>query len=243
MKKLLFAAMTVLFFAACSHEKSYTIEGSFDIPETYTVGDTVISRGPLEGYVYLFGLDGEAIDSVKMENEKFTFTGIVNDQMPYFAYVVSEYGAGMFAVEPGVIKAVIGDPVVVTGTPINDAIATLMTRVDEIGVQLYEELQSSADGGDEETVSQTVVMEMYNKYGAVVNSMVDSVYHANEENLIGVYCANVMSVQARSTRELEEIIAPLSDYVKNSELIQQHFLYLKEAESQYQQGGEDNIGD
>lgn len=239
MKKILLAAVAALVLSACSKTQTYTIEGSFDIPETYQIGDTTLERGPIAGLVRLIGLDGEVIDSVLIVDEKFTFSGVVDPKRPYFAYLVSDFAAGMFAVEPGVMKAVVTDPVTVSGTPTNDAITALMSRVDLIGNELYEELQILQAESDE-ALDQDKIMEVYGRYSAVVNDLVDSTYHANTENLIGVYCANVMSVQAQTVEELESIIEPYSDYVKNSELIQQHFTFIKEAESYA--GGEDYLG-
>jgi len=242
MKKILFFAAATLLLAACSKEKTYTIDGKFNVPESYEVGDTVLTRGPIEGYVYMLDLNGDPIDSAKIENETFSFSGIVNADQPYFAYIMSEYGAGMFVVEPGAMTAVVGEPFTVTGTETNDAIARLMDVVDGIGDNLYQEMSALQEQNPDSTLDQNLIMEVYYKYSNMVDHLVDSIYHANTDNLVGVYCANVQTAQVQSSAELENALESYSDFVKESELIQQHFVYLRGAESQYN-GGEDNLGD
>ena len=243
MKKILTIAVAALLLTACSKNNTYTIEGSFNIPETYDLADTTLTRGPIEGYVYLINLDGSPIDSAQIVDEKFSFSGIVNPEMPYYAYLVSEYAAGMLAIEPGCIKAVVGEPFVVTGTTTNDAIAKLMSDVDSIGYDFFDELSALQDSAASPTDStfQFAFSMLQNKYDNIVTDMVESLYEANQENLIGVYCANVTTVQARSADELESLLERYSEYVRNSELIQLHLEYLKKAESDY--SGEDYLGD
>lgn len=232
MKKLLTAVVAALLLTACNkNSDTYTINGSFNLPETYQMGDSVYTMGPITGYVYLIGLNGDAIDSVQIVDRTFTFTGLADANKPYFAYLVSEYAAGMFVIEPGTMEAVIGEPVVVTGTPSNDTITALMERVDEIGVQMYEELSAlQSDSGD--NLSDSQITPIYTKYSDMVNVMVEELYQKNTDNLVGVYCANVMTVQARSSQELEQLLTRFSQYVRDSELIQQHMSYLLEAEAQ-----------
>jgi len=241
MKKILFVFAAALMLAACSKEKTYTIEGSFDVPMSYPVGDTVLTRGPITGYVYLLDLDGQPIDSAQIEDEKFFFSGIVNSDQPYFAYLVSEYAASIFAIEAGDMKAVIGETVTVSGASINDAISGLMESVDNIGDQLYEDMAAMQESLGDSTISQDLILPIYTKYSEQVDLLVDSVYQANTDNLVGVFCANVKTIQAQSAAELEEMLDSYSDYVKNSELIQQHLKYLKGDEAQ-NNGGENNLG-
>lgn len=241
MKKIFILFAAVMLLAACSKEKTFTIEGSFNIPESYELADTVLTRGPITGYVYMLDLDGEPLDSARIIEEKFSFSGVVNSDQPYFAYLVSEYAAGMFVIEPGDMKAVIGEPVAVTGTSTNDAITNLMARVDTIGYMLYDEMSALQEQNPDSTLDQNAIMEIYGKYSSQVDHMVDSIYQKNTENLLGVYCANVMTAQVQSAAELEAALATFSDFVKNSELIQQHYKYLQGSEAQYS-GGEDNLG-
>lgn len=230
MKKLLIAAIAVLTFAACNRTKdNYTIEGSFDLPSSYQLGDTVISLDPPAGYVFLCAIDGTPLDSALIEEGKFKFSGYTNPENPIFAYIMSEYAAGMFAVEPGEMKCVVSEPLRVTGTPTNDAIVSLMDRVDDIGIQMYQELQAIHGTSGEESLKESDITPIYEKYSSLVSNMIDSLYRANDDNLIGVYCANVMTVQAQSVEELEMLVAPFSKYVRESELIQQHFSILREA--------------
>ena len=246
MKKLLFAAVIALVMTACSRTETYTIEGSFDLPSSVQVGDTVITLPPPAGYVFMCGLDGQPLDSALIEEGKFVFTGIADSKKPYFAYIMSEYAAGMFVVEPGKMKAIIGEPVRISGTPTNDAIVSLMDSVDAIGARMYDDM--SVFEGD--TLTEEDITPLYTKYSQMVNDLVESLYKANEDNLVGVYCANVMTIQAQSVEEFEALVAPFSDYVRQSELLQQHLTFLKEEAAAAAAGmfqfpdvnGEDNLG-
>ncbi|MBQ0056345.1 MAG: DUF4369 domain-containing protein [Bacteroidales bacterium] len=247
MKKLFYALVAALVIAACSSEKTYTIEGSFDIPEILEFGDTAIERGPIEGYVYILDLNGEVLDSALIENEKFTFTGLVDADKPYFAYLVNDYAAGMFVVEPGTMQAVISMQVSVTGTEMNTQITEMMDRVAGLESDLRDEV-TAVEMSSADALTPDTIMAIYGKYSDLVTVIVDSVYMANTDNLIGVFCINAITAQAGSEAELEEMIAPYSDYVKNSELIKRHFEYLKELEANggydyFDEGGEGNPGD
>ena len=239
MKKLFTWAALALMLVACNRTETYTIEGSFDIPEQYQVGDTILTRGPIMGYVYLCDLSGTPIDSAEIIDEKFTLMGLADSKNPYFAFLTSDFAAGMLVIEPGQMKAVLGEPVKVTGTPTNDQITRLMEQVDSIGFLLALEMEDfqPADGQE---VTEEMILPIYTKYSAQVNQMVESLYAANKDNLMGVYCGNVMTAHASSSAELEELMAPLSDFVKNSELLQQHLDYLRQMEAH--KDGEDSLG-
>jgi hypothetical protein len=174
------------------------------------------------------------------EDEKFTFTGPVDPDKPYFAYLVSEYAAGMFAMEPGTIKAVVSEPVTFTGTPTNDAITELMVMGDSVGMLLADEMEALQAKSDS-ALTDSDIIPLYLKYSAMANDLVDSVYKANTDNLVGVYCANVLTIQARSSAEMKELMEPMSDFVKESELLQQHLNYLMQIASETD--GEDSAGD
>ena len=240
MKKLLALAAAVLTLSACQKTQTYTIQGKFDIPATFELGDTVIERGPITGYVFLYSLNQQRIDSAQIVDETFTMTGLADSKKPYYVYLISEYGANLAAIEPGQINVLIGEPMHVTGTPINDQIDQLMDRVDAIGLMLADEMETL---GQDALLNEETFVPVYNKYSSMVENLIDSVYQQNTDNLIGVYCANVKTSQARSVAEMEEMLAPLSDYVKNSELIQVHLNYLRQVESQPHDDGEDSIGD
>ena len=240
MKKLFLVALAALALTACKKNNTYTIEGSFDIPLTFQLGDTVVERGPITGYVYLCSLDGMPFDSVQVVDEKFTFTGPVDPDKPYFAYLVSEYAAGMLVMEPGTIQAIVSEPVTFSGTPTNDAITDLMASVDSVGMLLANEMESLQSQSDS-ALTESDIIPIYLKYSTLVTEMVDSVYEANTDNLVGVYCANVKTAQARSSAEMKEIMEPMSDYVKESELLQLHLNYLMQIETETDE--EDSAGD
>ena len=236
MKKLVLFAISAVVLASCSDSQIYTIEGSFNIPETFQLGDTVINRGPIEGSVYLIGLDNNPIDSAEIIDEKFMFTGAVSKNNPFFAYIVSDYGIGMLAIEQGAISVEMGKTVLAQGTPINDGIAGIQEFADQISMQLYDEVDAMRANGNE-TLPDSVMMDLYLRCNQVLSDYVDSVYQANQNNLIGVYAANVQTASIQSSEELESVLSEYSEYVRNSELMATRIQYYK---SIYGEGGADD---
>ncbi|MDO4496473.1 MAG: DUF4369 domain-containing protein [Bacteroidales bacterium] len=232
MKKLnyIFALIALVAMSSCSKVKDYKISGSFDIPAAVQVGDSVVERGDIGGLIYLLDIDGEPIDSAQIENETFVFTGKVDKSNPYFAYLVCEWGAGLVAIEPGEIQAELTlDGVRTVGTPMNDGIADLEAALANSQNAFYDEMMALYNSGNSDSLSQTQMMNFYMRMQSDALNIIDSVYQKNDENLVGVYAANLLVGQAASVEELDEQLGEYSEYVQNSPLIQSFRRYLTSA--------------
>ncbi len=239
MKKLLPFAAAAALLVSCNNAETFSIEGSFNIPESFQLGDTVIERGPIEGSVYLIGLDNEPIDSVEITDDKFQFTGVVDKKKPYIAYLACDYAIGMLVIEPGEIKVEMSEQVVATGTPTNDGITQMNDGAEEISNRLYDELYALRQDGND-AMSDSLLMPLYLQYSQLLSSYIDSIYTANKDNLLGVYAANLQTSQIQSAEELESVLSEYSEYVRNSELMQARIQYYK---SVYEDEGNPNETD
>lgn len=225
-KYLALAAVSAAILSSCTNNDTFAIEGTFNIPETFQLGDTVIERGPIEGSVYLIGLDNTPIDSAEIQDDQFHFTGAVSKDNPYIAYIACDYAIGMIVIEPGNIQIEMGEQVIATGTPTNDGIAQMNDGAESISLQMYDELESLRLEG-EESVSDSLLMPIYLRYSQVLSEFVDSIYTANQDNLLGVYAANLQTSQVQTADDLEAVLAEYSEYVRNSELMQARLRYYQ----------------
>lgn len=228
MKKLLFALMAVIALASCDRSKPYSISGTFEIPDSLNLGDTIIAREPLDGtYVYMLELSGEPIDSALVENEKFTFAGKVNEKDPFFAYIACDYAYGIIAVEPGEYNMTIGEEVLAYGSPTNDAINDIDAKVAEIEEGIGNRLMVAIDeaGG---YPNDSIMMPFYIEFNEKYESLINSVYEKNKKNLVGVYAVNIITSGAQSLDELEMMLEDYDEYIANSPLMEARRDYLRE---------------
>ncbi|MEG0789617.1 MAG: TlpA disulfide reductase family protein [Alistipes sp.] len=128
MKKLLFILAVAAGVYGCTPNKNaYTIDGTIE---------------GLEGYVYLTDDEGQAIDSVTVENGVFRFKGIA--EQPSHNYLRDRdttargYSVSVsFYLEPGTItvsgKKEDRQSTLVSGTPSNDASAAFALKYKEMG--------------------------------------------------------------------------------------------------------------
>jgi len=224
----LVSAVAALTLVACNGGvKEYSITGSFDVPASIQVGDSLIERGPLDGvYVYLVSVEGEAIDSALIVNETFTMEGTVDSSDPYFAYIVCDWGAGMLVVEPGDISVLMsGDGVSATGTPLNDNIADFEAAIQNEGESFYAKMYALYNSGD--SLSQEAMVSLYSEQQASLLGIIDSTYAANTENLVGVYAVNLIMGQIGEVEELDAFLEDYSEYVKNNPLVLSYRTYLE----------------
>lgn len=220
--------------ASCSKDNTFVINGSFDIPTSFQYGDTIIERGPIEGSVYLYDVNEVLIDSVAIADEQFILTGICEPTEPYFAFLVSEFGAGMVVIEPGTIDVVINETLTATGTETNDAISDVNALLENISAEMYAEMMpllSSGSEADQPEDSEALIMPIVNRYMEMANQKVDSVYQQNTDNLLGVYLANMQTSDQETADGLMEALEGYSEYVRNSELIQMRLQYLQQMEA------------
>lgn len=232
MRKLLFTAvLCIIALASCNRQKSYNIQGSFDIPEELAYGDTVMERGPLDGmYVYMVDLDGMTIDSALVENETFSFSGKTPEA--FFAYIICDYLYDMIVVEPGDIELTITDSyALATGTPINDEInqfhltnSTLSNELDETLTAISNQYNGFP--------ADSLIQEVYDRFTNRLLASIDSVYTANKDNLAGVYVVNLKTSAAQSLDEFEAMLSEYDEYVSQSPLMDVRREYLKALEAQ-----------
>lgn len=229
MKKLFFAILGLLALVSCTNEKPYTITGSFDIPDTLNLGDTVIVREALDGmYVYMLELDGEPIDSVLVENETFKFSGKIKENDIFFAYIACEYAYGIIAVEPGEYSMSIRDgEIIAYGSKTNDAINDIDSQVADIEQSIGDRMMAAVEaaGG---YPSDSLMMPFYLEFNERYETLIDSVYQNNQRNLIGVYAVNIITSGAQSLEELEMMLEDYDEYIVKSPLMDARRQYLRE---------------
>ncbi len=221
MRKLIAGAFAALLLASCTHDRTFTIEGSFDVPPTFQFGDTVIERDPIVGYVYLMDVNETVIDSALIEDEHFRFEGAVDSRKPYLAFLCSEYASNFLVIEPGTITAVIDEQVRVSGTPLNDKIVEVENYLEDLSNEMYERVSEFG-----ESVTDSLLLPIYVELVQRASVFVDSVYTSNENNPVGLYIANSQTADVQTSDELTERLDSYSDYVRDSELMQRRKDYL-----------------
>lgn len=231
MKNLFLALVALFALVSCNRQEPYTITGTFDIPDSLNLGDTIIAREPLDGtYVYMLELDGEPIDSALVLNETFSFSGNVKADEAFFAYIACDYSYGIIAVEPGDYSINIGEQVLAYGSPTNDAIndfdASTAEIEEEIGLRLQAAVEAA--GG---YPGDSILMPFYIEFGEKYDALIDSVYNANPKNLVGVYVINIKTAEAQSVDDLDMMLEDYDEYIVNSPLMEARRQYLIANES------------
>jgi len=236
MKKIFPVLLSLILVAiSCSNEKPYTISGSIELPDSLLVGDSLIATPSMEGWqVYMLNLEGESIDSVQIENNHFAFSGIVDQKDPYFVYLASDLCVGLIVIEPGDIQVVIDtESLTATGTPVNDMMididATLLNLQQDTYAQMAEMTEQYG-----ESMSDSILMPLYQDYMSQYNHVVDSFYQSTNGGLGAVYCVNILTSHAESSAELQEAIAEYPDEIQNAPLLQARLKYLRGIEAYYQ---------
>ncbi len=221
MRNLFAGAFATLLLASCTHDRTFTIEGSFDVPASFQFGDTVIERDPIEGYVYLMDVNETVIDSALIKDEHFRFEGAVDSRKPYLALICSEYANNFVVIEPGTITAVVDEQVHVSGTPLNDKIVEVENYLENLSNEMYDRVSEFG-----ESVSDSLLFPIYMELVQRASVFVDSVYTSNQDNPVGLYIANAQTADAQTSDELTERLDSYSDYVRDSELMQRRKDYL-----------------
>ena len=229
MKKYLFLAVSCLVaLSSCNFAKPYTITGGFNVPEEFDLGDTIIQRGPLDGgYVYMLDLDGTPVDSALIEDETFIFEGKISQKDAYFAYIASDYAYGIIAVEPGDINLTIGQQIVAYGTPTNDAINDVDSQIDELAQDFSEKMMSYV-GEDNVAPSDSIIMPIYLDFNNKCESLLDSLYECNKDNLVGIYIVNIKTSSAQTLEEFESMLEGYDEYITQSDVMNARRAYFNE---------------
>ena len=234
MKKLFAIIFSLLLLTtSCSHDKPYVIHGSVELPDSLMVGDTLMATPSLEGWqVYMLDLDGVTVDSVQIEDNKFTFEGTVDERNPFYVYVASDLCVGLIAVEPGDINIVIdAESLTATGTPTNDMMIDLDAALLNLQQDTYVQMAELTDAYGEE-MNDSLMLPLYQDYIDKYMHVVDSFYQ-KASDFAGIYCVNVLTSNAQSSADLIDAVSDYPDYVKNSSLIQSRINYLRSIESYY----------
>lgn len=232
-KKLTLAALCAVALTACNSEKPYTISGEFDYPMTFEYGDTIIERPSLEGMtVYLYDLNEVVVDSCVVDaDEHFRFEGIADANDPQFYFLVTGIQAGMFVLEPGEISAIIGDELIVTGTPLNDGITDLNSAVSNLQQDASMQYQALADSlGDQ--LDDSHLAPLFESMMQQTEQLLDSFYQANPNNLIGVYAVHYLTSQATSVDQLDSVLSEYSDYIREQPIFVTRRTYYQQMENQ-----------
>lgn len=232
-KVLLYIFLCVSVLTSCDRSKPYTISGSFDIPMELNMGDTIIQREKFEGLsVYLLDLDGEKIDSTIVdENEKFCFEGNVSEKNAFFSVIDLGFAQEIFAIEPGEITMTITEEGILTyGTAINDGINDVNSQIDELAEDFNNKL-TAMETDETGTPSDSLLMPVWTDFNDKCNTLLNTLYEQNSENLLGVYIVNMMTSSAQSSAEFDQILEEYSDYVKDSPMITVHRNYLQQLEA------------
>ena len=232
--KLTAVVLAVLcLLTACSKPKEWTIQGSFDVSDTIQYGDTFFLRPPLDGInVYLLDMNGDIIDTAKVENEMFTMTGIAEE--PQMRYLACEYCIGTVVVEAGTINVIMSDNFEATGTPNNDGISRLEGRLAELQEEgrtqiLSQGMQDTPVSAQSDSVQQ-LMYAIYFDLMSKIAATIDSTAEAHPEDMIGVYAWSIKIGSVENAALLDTMLIQASDYVRNSELMQARRAYLENQE-------------
>ncbi|SUB89684.1 Thiol-disulfide oxidoreductase resA [Porphyromonas macacae] len=154
--------------------------------KTYMISGTIPEVAEAEGeYVYLYDLSFTLMDSVKVKDNAFTFTGKINDTINivqivsggFFAYAIPEEGnitadlSGMSA----------------KGTPLNDELHAYISSMDSLTTNTIKHIEEL--GRDSALTQEHVAMEeqnLVNSYELAVLSLSEEVLKKHNNDAVGV---------------------------------------------------------
>lgn len=215
MKNLYFgtiAAVCLIALNACFGNKKYTVVGTVDEQSRDTL-------------VLMLDLNGDILDSARVENRTFRFAGEVEREQ--LVYVGSNSAVGIIALEPGKIEVTVdGRDILASGTPLNDDINAFQVSCRDIENSAMDNMQMIASMG-QTPITDSLAMVVFQQYNTSLEHLIDSTYEANPDNLVGVF---MMALKTSNVATYDELMALLEDadpYILNSELIQQRMEILK----------------
>lgn len=216
MKNLYFgtvAAVCLIALSACfGNKKKYTVLGTVDELSRDTV-------------VLMLDMNGQIMDSARIENRAFKFTGEVEKEQ--LVYVGNNSAVGIIALEPGKIDVTVdGNEILASGTPLNDNINAFQVSCRDIENNAMENMQSIASMA-QTPATDSLAMIVFQQYNTSIEHLIDSTYEANPDNLVGVF---MMALKTSNISTYDELMAILEDadpYILNSELMQQRMEMLK----------------
>lgn len=212
MRNLFFIAISCLLLTSCTDNKQYTINGTFAYPD-------------YEGKsVYLYN-DKEMqslIDSAKVENNKFLFSGVAPDsvQVAFFSYA-KRMAPIMLVLEKGDLSLTIDTTFFgynLKGTPLNDeyqiykdSFQLLMTDSFRFGKEMEAAFQNS-------DITENEKQEWKLKTDSVLNDIEDVVFRfisKNANNTLGehVFLKDTYFMNHKKTEKLIPLFRPHFDGV------------------------------
>ena len=236
MRKTPLALVASLVLAAsCSHDKPYTISGVIDIPDSLQLGDTIIATPSFEGWqVYMLDMEGAPIDSVEISDNKFAFTGNVDDRSPFFVYLANDICVGMIALEPGDIQITINESTLIaSGTSTNDMMTDLDGTLQDLQEDVYNKMSLIASESEDGVIPDEVMAELYVDFKDQTTHLLDSFYNAYEGKLGALYVVNYKTAEVQTSDELNVMLAEYPEEIRNSQLMRSRLDYMKQMEAYY----------
>lgn len=236
MKKiLLFLPAFLCLLASCSNVKPYSIYGSIQMPDSLQMGDTMVATPSFEGWmVYMLDLDGSPIDSVAVSDNKFEFSGNVDQRNPFFVYLANDICVGMIAIEPGDIQVTIDESsLMACNTPTNDLMTDLDLSIQSMQEDVYLYLAELKEKNGGEDLPDSLLMPVYMDFMNMTTQMLDSFYTANQGTLGAQYVVNYITSQVQTSDELLEVLSDYPDEIRESPLFQSRLDYMRQVEAYY----------
>lgn len=233
---ILFPAFLLFAFVAlvsCGKGNKYNVEGVVEVDDY----DSLMA--------YLLDYKAEVIDSSLILDNHFYFSGEVEE--PELVTLVCGYASGQFALEPGDIQLnVTLQDILPMGTPTNDEInvfkGQLAAKAEEAMGKLTL-LQSMQEEDSSSNLSfDSLIYEINNNYVKDITSLLDSVYNANPDNLLGLYVYILKLWNIDSLPEAEAMVAEASPFIAKNPYVTQYLEYLTQVDSP-QIGGLNGVDD
>lgn len=246
MRKTPLALVASLILAAsCSHDKPYTISGVIDMPDSLQLGDTIIATPSFEGWqVYMLDLEGAPIDSVEISDNRFSFSGNVDERHPFFVYLANDICVGMIALEPGDIQITINESTLIaSGTSTNDMMTDLDGVLQDLQEDVYEKMSTIANESEGGVISDSVMTDLYMDFRAQTTHLLDSFYNCYEGKLGAVYAVNYKTADVQSSEELNEILSDYPEEIRNSQLMRGRLDYMRQVEAYYKMFEDEQLAD
>ncbi len=199
MKKLLFLVMGIIVLAGCENNESYKIKGTI--------------KGADDGMVYLKSLENGrpvTVDSVKITNENFKFSGKVEQPMFYLAYYNDNRMPIAFFIENEniTIEANIDslDKAKITGSPETDLFLRFNKEMPYLSrsMEIRQEYMQAQMAGNS-TKLQNLTQEKKTIMNAQQKYFTDFV-KTNTSSVVGAFLASQMA-QSLSMEELQELVS------------------------------------
>ena len=218
-KKCCYLAASVLL-AACSESGKFVIEGS-------------ISPEFNGSKVYLQTLNDDiefhSIDSSVVSDGAFKFKGqVVSPKLA--SIVVATQGASplSFVLENADIKAIVGTPATISGTPANDSLQQYYNFIYNQTVEMKQLVDTYQSKQKDQTLTPEDESDLMSKYEALesgIQKYSQSFIGLNSQSLAGAYVL-YRSLNDIAPTEVETLVSKMSSQTQNSPLVRRINDYL-----------------